>query len=331
MLRWRLLLGTLIIAALAGLCWLDSIARLPGVWLMPLAVVFTLFAAAETAQLITAATCIRKGDRSNLPERPDQPSVGARCLAQIGPVPFSRGLVYCGCVLILLSNWIPVILARCSAWPWPAEGALSWQQAMALAAWPAAALMLCSLALFIDEMRLFQKPGQSALRLASSALTLVYVGLLTSFLVQLRLAYGVGTLVSVIVVVKMGDTGAYLVGHLIGRHKMSPVISPGKTWEGAAGAVFFACLGAWLCWLLPMTPASYSGTAPSKWSWIAYGILVGVAGIFGDLAESLLKRDAGRKDSSTWMPGFGGVLDVLDSLLFAAPVGWIFWIVHTYA
>ena len=299
MLRWRLLLGTLIIAALAGLCWLDHAARLPGTWLMPLAVIFTIFATAETSQLINSA-----GLRS-----------------RVWPA-------YCGNVLVLLSNWIPVILARWNLWPWPVEFTPSWQQAMALAAWPAAAMMLCTLALFIDEMRLFQKPGQSIARLAASALTLMYVGLLTSFLVQLRLAFGLGALVSVIVVVKMGDTGAYFVGHLIGRHKMSPLISPGKTWEGAAGAILFACLGAWLCWLLPMAPASHSAAAAAKWSWIAYGILVGVAGIFGDLAESLLKRDAQRKDSSTWMPGFGGVLDVLDSLLFAAPVGWIFWLLH---
>jgi phosphatidate cytidylyltransferase len=61
-------------------------------------------------------------------------------------------------------------------------------------------------------------------------------------------------------------------------------------------------------------------------NWLFYGVLLGIAGIFGDLAESLIKRDVGRKDSSTWMPGFGGVLDLLDSLLFAAPVAWLCWI-----
>ena len=61
------------------------------------------------------------------------------------------------------------------------------------------------------------------------------------------------------------------------------------------------------------------------WGWIAFGLLVGGAGMVGDLAESLLKRDVGRKDSSTWMPGFGGVLDVLDSLLLSAPVAWACW------
>jgi len=117
---------------------------------------------------------------------------------------------------------------------------------------------------------------------------------------------------------------------LMGRHKMTPVLSPGKTVEGAVGAIFFACLGAWLSWhfLLPYMNTACTASG-SSWAWILYGILLGIAGILGDLAESLLKRDAGRKDSSTWLPGFGGVLDVLDSLLFAAPVGWAFWMMQS--
>ena len=298
MLRWRLLLGTLIIAALAGLCWLDHASRLPGTWLMPLAALFVIFATAEVSQLMAAG--------------------GAQPRAWV---------VYCGNVLILLSNWIPVILAKWNLWPWPGEGRLSWQQAMSLVSWPLTALTICALVLFVDEMRLFQRPGRAIANMAASAFALIYLGLLVSFLVQLRLAWGVGALVLLIIVVKMGDTGAYLIGRLMGRHKMTPMLSPGKTWEGAVGAIFFACLGAWLSWHFLLPSMNVAGSARgSGWLWIPYGILVGIAGILGDLAESLLKREAGRKDSSTWMPGFGGVLDVLDSLLFAAPVGWAFWI-----
>ena len=65
--------------------------------------------------------------------------------------------------------------------------------------------------------------------------------------------------------------------------------------------------------------------ATEPWRWIVFGLAVGAAGLLGDLAESLLKRDAGRKDSSPWMPGFGGVLDLLDSILFAAPVAYLCW------
>jgi phosphatidate cytidylyltransferase len=301
MLYSRLFLGTFIIVALAGLCWLDHAAWLPGTWLVPLAVAFVILATAEVSQLM-----------------------------QSGGTPPRIWAVYCGNVLILLSNWIPAILAKWNFWELPGDGRILWQQSLALVSWPAAALMICTLVLFINEMCLFQKPGRAIANMASTAFALIYVGLLMSFLVQLRLAWGVGALVSLIIVVKMGDTGAYLVGRLMGRHKMTPVLSPGKTVEGAVGAIFFACLGAWLSWhfLLPSMNAVCTASG-SCWAWIPYGILLGIAGILGDLAESLIKRDAGRKDSSTWLPGFGGVLDVLDSLLFAAPVGWAFWMMQS--
>ena len=102
---------------------------------------------------------------------------------------------------------------------------------------------------------------------------------------------------------------------------MAPLISPGKTIEGALGALCFACLASWImiCRVLPRAnPGPW-------WGWIAFGLLVGAAGMVGDLAESLLKRDVGRKDSSNWLPGFGGVLDIVDSLLLSAPVAWFCW------
>ena len=93
--------------------------------------------------------------------------------------------------------------------------------------------------------------------------------------------------------------------------------------EGSAGGLAFACLGSWAAFHL-LVPLGGRPNAP-VWGWLAYGLLVGTAGMLGDLAESLLKRDLGRKDSSTWMPGFGGLLDVLDSILLAAPVAYLCW------
>jgi phosphatidate cytidylyltransferase len=133
---------------------------------------------------------------------------------------------------------------------------------------------------------------------------------------------------SMIIIVKLGDTGAYTVGRLCGRHKMAPRLSPGKTLEGAAGAILFSCAGAWLCFhVLGLTSISpyWKSTPNIPAGWWIYGLCLGVAGMFGDLAESLIKRDVGQKDSSTWMPGFGGILDILDSLLLAAPVAWFCW------
>ena len=137
----------------------------------------------------------------------------------------------------------------------------------------------------------------------------------------LRLWWGIGVLAAWILVVKMGDTGAYTVGRLIGRHKMAPLISPGKTIEGAGGALLFSCFAAWATfrWLVPLVAPESIEPGP-WWGWLAFGLLVGTAGMVGDLAESLLKRDAGVKDSGTIIPGHGGVLDRLDSILFAAPI-----------
>ena len=121
-----------------------------------------------------------------------------------------------------------------------------------------------------------------------------------------------------IIVVKLGDIGAYSVGRLVGRHKITPLLSPSKTWEGAAGTLLFSVLGSWAVFrfLPPHGPS---------WGWLPFGLLMGGVGMAGDLAESLLKRDAGSKDSSRWLPGLGGVLDILDSLLLTAPLAWFCW------
>jgi phosphatidate cytidylyltransferase len=129
-----------------------------------------------------------------------------------------------------------------------------------------------------------------------------------------------------LIVVKAGDTGAFTVGKLIGRNKLAPALSPRKTVEGAFGALAFAAIAAWITftWLLPWIAKSHERSTP-WWAWLAFGLLVGAAGMLGDLAESLMKRDVGTKDSSTWLPGLGGVLDVIDSVLLAAPAAWFFW------
>ncbi|MBR4834096.1 MAG: phosphatidate cytidylyltransferase [Thermoguttaceae bacterium] len=181
---------------------------------------------------------------------------------------------------------------------------------------------------FVGEMLRFKLPGGHLINLTGAVFAIVYVGLLGSFLVMLRIAYGVPALVSMIAVAKLCDVGAYTVGRLIGRHKMAPSLSPGKTIEGAVGGIAFAILGAWLsvAVLFPLTTGE-----PSRTTWggvVIYGLAVGLAGMLGDLAESLIKRDVMRKDSGTNVPGFGGFLDIYDSLLLAAPVAFGLWAFH---
>jgi phosphatidate cytidylyltransferase len=181
---------------------------------------------------------------------------------------------------------------------------------------------------FVGEMLRFKLPGGHLINLSGAVFAIVYVGLLGSFLVMLRIAYGVPAVVSMIVVAKLCDVGAYTVGRLIGRHKMAPSLSPGKTIEGAVGGIAFAIFGAWLsvAVLFPLATGE-----PSQTTWVGvviYGLAVGLAGMLGDLAESLIKRDVMRKDSGTNVPGFGGFLDIYDSLLLAAPVAFGLWAFH---
>jgi phosphatidate cytidylyltransferase len=289
MLRWRVLLGTILIAAMIGLCWLDNYAPMPGLWLLPLAIAAALMATQETLGLAAKA--------------------GMRPL---------KWPIYCGNLLLVLANWMPV------RWPLGSFNGIVFGLQAVLAALAAGVWLI-----FFCEICRYRKPGGNMANIAGGIFALIYVGLLLSFAVQLRLSWGIAGIATWVIVVKMGDTGAYTVGRLIGRHKMAPAISPGKTIEGAFGAVLFSCVGAWAAfrWLAPAVSPELH-LPPDKWcGWLVFGVVVGLAGLLGDLAESLLKRDVGVKDSSRWLPGFGGVLDILDSLLLSAPVAWFCWAV----
>lgn len=181
---------------------------------------------------------------------------------------------------------------------------------------------------FVGEMLRFKLPGGHMINLSGAVFAIVYIGLLGSFMVLLRVAYGIMAVFSMALITKMCDVGAYTVGRLIGRHKMAPSLSPGKTIEGGIGGMCFAVLAAWFSTavLFPLATG-----VPSKTTWLGiviYGLSVGLAGALGDLAESLIKRDVSRKDSGVNVPGFGGFLDIFDSLLLAAPVAFGLWAFH---
>jgi phosphatidate cytidylyltransferase len=187
-------------------------------------------------------------------------------------------------------------------------------------------VLLCGLA----AIGRFDGTRQAAIDLAASVFAVAYIGGSLAVLALLRLSDAAGAtdrglflLVATIAIVKAGDTGAYTVGRLIGRRKLAPRLSPGKTWEGAAGAVVFACTaGLFLFLAIRPENAFTQKDVLHLGGWLLASVALAAAGMIGDLVESLLKRSAGVKDSSTWMPGFGGVLDVLDSLLLAAPVAY---------
>ncbi|HXG11860.1 MAG TPA: phosphatidate cytidylyltransferase [Gemmataceae bacterium] len=174
---------------------------------------------------------------------------------------------------------------------------------------------------FLTEMAVFREPGYSVVRIALAVWIAAYVGLLPSFLMQLRWLggdRGTAALALTIFVPKCGDIGAYFTGRFLGRHRMTPVLSPKKTWEGLAGGLATAVAAA--AGINYLGPAPLLAGVPAV---VGFGITVGLAGVLGDLAESLIKRDCGQKDASQAVPGFGGVLDVVDAILFAAPVAYL--------
>lgn len=146
--------------------------------------------------------------------------------------------------------------------------------------------------------------------------TLVYLPLLLgTWLLLLAQPEGHLRIIAFIVVTISSDIGGYFAGILFGRHKMAPVISPNKTWEGFAGSVLS-------CMVAGVLTVSLMLDGP-LWVGAVLGVAVVLAATVGDLIESLIKRDFGLKDMGSFMPGHGGVLDRVDSLLIAGPVAWI--------
>lgn len=151
--------------------------------------------------------------------------------------------------------------------------------------------------------------------------SIIYLGLLGAFVLAVRIDFGPWALLMFVFVVKSADIGAYSFGSLFGKHKFSPEISPGKSWEGMAGAVATATIVAILF--------ATSCDIMAWWSAVIFGFCFAFIGQMGDLAESMIKRDAKQKDSASRVPGFGGILDILDSPLLAAPFAYLFFMFNS--
>lgn len=287
----RAVVATAVVAAFATLAWADATALLgarPAWWLLPVAFLLAAVGGREIVALLAAA---------------------GRPVA----------------ALPVVSGTLGIVLAAAA----DGGGATT---SPATLGWVAAACMAALAACFIEGLARY-RPGERVLgRAAAGAVAAIGLGLPLAFLVGLRLlarraADGTATplgllpLVSLVSVVKAGDIAAYVVGSLVGRHRMAPLLSPGKTWEGAAASLAAAGLAAWVVLERIAWP-----TAVRPWGgWLVYGLIVGGAGMLGDLAESLVKRDLGAKDSGTSLGGLGGVLDLVDAFLLAAPVAWLLW------
>ena len=220
------------------------------------------------------------------------------------PLGVSLGVVFTGLVAwrsLMEPGLMPTLVVG------PGATAISWMWDIF---WPATIVII-----FIRQFTR-ENTFEALSGLATTLFGLAYIAGLFSYLFYIRAIHpeqGAWLVCFLILVTKMGDAGAYAVGNLIGRHTVMPRISPRKTWEGLMGAVLVSGLVALLA-------RGMLGFPISPLLAILLGGFLGLCGQLGDFAESLIKRDCQVRDASTLMPGLGGVLDVIDSLLFAAPL-----------
>jgi phosphatidate cytidylyltransferase len=187
-----------------------------------------------------------------------------------------------------------------------------------------AAVVIISLWRLGEQLRPSHRAGPSGLLgdIGAGAFVQVYVTFMAGlYVVLVGLDGGEWWTLASIVIVVVTDIGAYASGLAFGKHKLAPTISPGKTWEGFAGSIVVAVVaGILLGWLMLGQP---------WWVGLVMGVLLALVGTMGDLTESLIKRDLGVKDISTWLPGHGGFLDRLDSILPSAAVAYVIYLVVT--
>lgn len=200
----------------------------------------------------------------------------------------------------------------------PSVGALATLVALAVPGVPVEVPLLATLvALGAASVGLGHPEDDVLRRVAVAAFPLVYLGMPLGAMVAVRDRWGATVLLAMVFTVIGSDTAQYYGGRALGRRLLAPSLSPKKTIEGAvsgfvAGACVLPVLGQW--WLPSVQP----------WLLVLLGLTLVALGIVGDLFESLLKRSAGVKDTSGLIPGHGGILDRIDSLLFAAPVYYVF-------
>ena len=308
MLKYRLVFGPIMIAALLGVFYLDNrldrvsltgtvwqdlfLGRdyLPaGIVMLVWLLVVIVFASRELCRIFHAEN--------------------------VAASPFMVGLSGCiGCILVYII-------------PYSTDS----QQTIAIYA----SLMVLLFVLALVRHTWNRQPDGAVTVAAVTMFALIYLGTMPGFFLAIRRWHSAWIILAIILITKSCDIGAYFTGRALGRTKLIPWLSPGKTWEGLYGGVFMSGLVA-----LGLAALANHFNWFGKWEmnelgdrhfetyafplWYAgiCGLILGLVGVVGDLVESLFKRDAGIKDSGKTIPGFGGVLDVVDSPILVAPIAY---------
>jgi len=300
----RLIFGSLMIAACVGLVWLDawlSQQPAPAAWPAPSVNVLGLIW--QGGPIVLAVTA----------------------LVVLGAVELGRLLDRGGYRPI--TWWAAAMAGLVAVAPWLMPGCFGTDSWSPLGVVLAVGL----LGAFLAVMGSGRIEGGAA-SVATTFLIMGYTGLLASFVVRIRVdlpgVAGAWAVMYFIGVVKVTDIAAYFVGSAVGRHKLVPRLSPGKTVEGLVGGVLAAAgasvVLAWMGGII--VPSGVGGWRLGSGEALVFGVVMALAGQLGDLAESLIKRDVAQKDSGRAVPGFGGILDLVDSPLLAAPLAW--WMLH---
>lgn len=292
MLHKRLATSALLISATLGLTYLDYRMPAGGIFLLPLLLFFSLGTAIDVTRLL-------KSGSYGVNRWASRVGVGVTVLIASVPLMWTLG-----------GTAYP---SNCPV------GRLGW---LAIAAVFALGIAIAW------EMAVYRAGDHGATgRVMSAAFAITYIGIPMGMYVAIRSLgsphWSLAALLSLVASTKIADAGAYFTGKLIGRHKLIPRLSPGKTIEGAIGGVLasIAMSFAMFQWTMP----ALTGNAANFpwWGPIVFGVLCSCVGMFGDLAESLMKRDSGAKDSGQLLPGLGGVWDVTDSLIATSIPGYL--------
>jgi phosphatidate cytidylyltransferase len=289
MLGWRLVVSAVLIPAFVGLCYLD--ARFGSS--APVLLCLTLLIAVRSSWELVGLFRTRSFEPS---------FVETALLSSV----------------LVLSAWLPHLEA------------LNWLERAGVDS--ALVFGLAVLWLLASNALRYQAPGKSMETLGAELLIVSYAGLLLCLTARLRwvgggedATRGYYVLGSLIIAAKSGDIGAYTFGRLFGRRKMAPLLSPGKTWAGFFGALVVAGLASYLWLQFAHNLFNENWFPGSAIVCLIYGVVVAIAGIVGDLCESLIKRDLGKKDAAALLPGFGGLVDLTDSIVYASPIAYVLW------
>lgn len=216
-----------------------------------------------------------------------------------------------GCAGIMLAAMIPVF--------WPAFEPYPEDCLLGKLGWPLAAMIIALVGCMAWHIPLYEADSNIFARAITAGWVSCYFGGCFAFAIALRMTgdstWGLYLLVGVIVITKWADSGAYFVGRALGRTKLCPKVSPGKTIEGLIGGMVVATLAGWIyfCWCGSIF---FEDRINAGWLGVSVlGVALTLSGVVGDLSESIVKREMGCKDSGKMLPGLGGLWDVTDSLL----------------